>query len=48
VIENLFRPTHLLMIFIVYMLCFGAEKLPTAGKSIAEAIKEFRKGMREQ
>lgn len=44
-IENLFRPTHLLMILIVYLVLFGPQKLPAAGKALAEAIKEFKKGM---
>jgi sec-independent protein translocase protein TatA len=47
VIENLLRPTHILMMLIVYLIFFGSEKLPVAGRSIAEALKEFKKGMRD-
>lgn len=46
-IENLFRPTHLLMIALVYLVLFGPQKLPQAGKSLAEAIRAFKDGLRD-
>ncbi len=44
-IENLFRPGHILTLLVVYVIFFGPQKLPEAAKALATAIKEFKKGM---
>lgn len=46
-IENLLRPQHLLIIFGVYMLFFGAKKLPEMAKGLGEGIREFKKTFHE-
>jgi sec-independent protein translocase protein TatA len=43
VIENLFRPTHLLLVLIICLFVFGPKNLPTLGKSLGEAIRGFKK-----
>ena len=44
-IENLLRPTHLLLIFFVALLVFGPKKLPELGKGLGDAIRGFKEGM---
>ena len=41
-LEDLFRPQHLLLILIVALLFFGPSKLPALGKGLAEGIKNFK------
>ena len=36
---------ELLVILLVLLLLFGASRLPEIGKSLGEAIREFKKGM---
>jgi sec-independent protein translocase protein TatA len=38
---------ELLVILLIILLLFGGNKLPELSKSIGEAIKEFRKGLKE-
>jgi sec-independent protein translocase protein TatA len=33
---------HLLILFLIVLLIFGAGKLPEVGKSLGKAIKEFK------
>lgn len=40
-------PMELIVILIIALLIFGPTKLPQLGRSIGEAIKEFRKGTTE-
>jgi sec-independent protein translocase protein TatA len=40
--------TEILLIAVVFILLFGARKLPEIGASIGQAIKEFRKAMRPE
>jgi sec-independent protein translocase protein TatA len=42
--EGLLRPMHLLVILIIAMLVFP-KRLPELGKSLAETIRGFKKGM---
>ena len=37
---------ELILILAVFLLLFGAKKLPEIGASIGNAIKEFKKSMR--
>lgn len=38
-------PGSLILIIIIILLIFGTSKLKTIGKDLADAIKNFRKGM---
>ena len=46
-IEGLFQPTHLLLIFGIALLVFGPKKLPELGKGIGEGIRNFKSGLKE-
>lgn len=41
-IEGLFQPMHLLVIFGIALLVFGPKKLPELGKGIGEGIRGFK------
>jgi len=45
--EGLFRPSHLLIVFIIVMLVFGPGKLPQLGSSLGKAIRDFKKAVSE-
>jgi len=38
---------ELLIILLILLLLFGANKLPQLGRSIGEALKNFKKGLKE-
>ena len=38
---------ELLVIFLVLLLLFGANRLPEIGKSLGEGIREFKRAMKE-
>ena len=38
---------ELLVIFFVCLLLFGAERLPSIGRSLGEGIREFKKAFKE-
>ena len=38
---------ELLVIFVIILVLFGGKKLPEVGKSLGEAIKNFKKAMNE-
>ena len=42
-----FRPLDLIVIFVIGLLVFGPKKLPEMGRSIAQGIQMFKKGMSE-
>ena len=44
--EGLFRPMHLLVIFGIALLVFGAKKLSELGKGIGEGIRGFKSAMK--
>jgi len=46
-IEDLFQPMHLLVIFVVALFLFGPKKIPELGKSIGEGIRGFKSAMKE-
>ena len=46
-IEGLFQPMHLLVIFGIALLVFGPKKLPELGKGIGEGIRGFKSAMKE-
>ena len=41
-LEGLFQPMHLLVIFGIALLVFGPKKLPELGKGIGEGIRGFK------
>ena len=44
-IEDLFTPYHLLILFALLFFLFGAKRLPGLGKSLGHGIREFRGGL---
>ena len=47
-LENLFRPMHLLVIFFIALLIFGPKKLPELGKGLGEAIKSLKDSLKRK
>jgi sec-independent protein translocase protein TatA len=45
VIEDLFTPMHLAVLFAIVFFLFGAKRLPELGKSLGHGIREFRGGI---
>ncbi len=41
------RLPELILILAVFILLFGAQKLPEVGAALGRAIREFKKNMRE-
>ena len=46
-LEDLFQPMHLLVIFIIALLVFGPKKLPELGKGLGEGIRGFKSALKE-
>jgi sec-independent protein translocase protein TatA len=46
-IEGIFQPMHLLVIFGIALLVFGPKKLPELGKGIGEGIRGLKAAMQE-
>jgi len=42
-----FSPGHLLIVLLIVLLVFGTKRLRGTGRDLGEAIKGFKKGMRE-
>jgi sec-independent protein translocase protein TatA len=45
-LEGLFQPMHLLVIFFIALLVFGPKKLPELGKGLGEGIRALKDGMK--
>jgi len=45
-LDNLFTPTHLIIVLIIALLVFGPRKLPELGKGLGEGIKGFKEGIK--
>jgi sec-independent protein translocase protein TatA len=45
-LDNLFTPTHLLIILAIALLIFGPSKLPGLGKGLGEALRGFKDGIK--
>lgn len=43
-----FSPWHWLLVIAIALLLFGPKKLPELGKGLAEGIRGFKEGMKEQ
>ena len=46
-LEGLFQPMHLMVIFGIALLMFGPKKLPELGKGIGDGIRGFKSAMKE-
>jgi sec-independent protein translocase protein TatA len=46
-LENLFKPTHLMIVFAIALLFFGGKKIPELARGIGEGLRGFRDGMKE-
>ena len=46
-LEGLFQPTHLLIIFAIALLIFGPKKLPELGKGLGEGFRALKEGMKD-
>jgi sec-independent protein translocase protein TatA len=46
-LEGLFQPLHLVVIFFIALLVFGPKKLPELGKGLGEGIKALKEGMKD-
>jgi sec-independent protein translocase protein TatA len=46
-LEGLFQPMHLLIIFAIALLVFGPRKLPELGKGLGEGIRALKNGMKD-
>ncbi|HVM19306.1 MAG TPA: twin-arginine translocase TatA/TatE family subunit [Egibacteraceae bacterium] len=40
-------PPELLIVLVLFVLLFGAKKLPDLGSSVGKSIKNFKKGLNE-
>ena len=47
-LEGLFQPMHLLLVFGIALLVFGPKKLPELGKGLGESIRGFKSAMKQQ
>jgi sec-independent protein translocase protein TatA len=46
-IEDLLRPSHLLVILAVALLLFGPKKLGELGKGLGQGIRNFRESLKD-
>jgi sec-independent protein translocase protein TatA len=46
-LEGIFQPTHLLVIFFIALLVFGPKKLPELGKGIGDGIRAPKQGVKD-
>jgi len=47
-LESLFQPMHLLIIFGIALLVFGPKKPPELGKGIGEGIRGFKSAIKAE
>lgn len=47
-LEGIFQPLHLLIIFGIALLVFGPKKLPELGKGIGEGIRGFKSAIKPE
>jgi sec-independent protein translocase protein TatA len=45
-LDNLFTPTHLLLVLGIALLVFGPRKLPELGKGLGEGLRGFKQGIK--
>lgn len=46
-IENLFQPTHLILVLAIALLVFGPKNLPQIGAGLGQAIRGFKDALSE-
>ena len=46
-LEGVFQPMHLLVIFFIALLVFGPKKLPELGKGIGGGIRALKDGIKD-
>ena len=46
-LEGVFQPMHLLVIFFIALLVFGPKKLPELGKGIGAGIRALKDGIED-
>jgi sec-independent protein translocase protein TatA len=46
--ENIFQPTHLILVLGIALLFFGPKKLPELGRGLGESIRGFRNAMQQK
>jgi sec-independent protein translocase protein TatA len=45
-LDNLFTPTHLIIVLVIALLIFGPRKLPELGKGLGEGLRGFKEGIK--
>jgi sec-independent protein translocase protein TatA len=45
-LDNLFTPTHLIIILVIALLIFGPRKLPELGKGLGEGLRGFKEAIK--
>jgi sec-independent protein translocase protein TatA len=45
-LDNLFTPGHLAVLFALTLFFFGGKRLPELGRGMGEALKGFREGIK--
>lgn len=45
-LDNLFTPSHLIIILVIALLIFGPRKLPELGKGLGEGLRGFKDGIK--
>jgi sec-independent protein translocase protein TatA len=43
--NNIFQPTHLMILLAVVLLFLGPKRLPEAGRALGHGIREFRRSI---
>ena len=44
-VDNIFQPTHLLLILVAALIFLGPKRLPEAGRALGNGIRGFRNAM---
>jgi sec-independent protein translocase protein TatA len=45
-LDNLFTPSHLIIVLVIALLIFGPRKLPELGKGLGEGLRGFKDGIK--
>jgi sec-independent protein translocase protein TatA len=45
-LDNLFTPSHIIIILVIALLIFGPRKLPELGKGLGEGFRGFKDGIK--
>jgi len=44
-LTSVLQPTHLILVLVIALLVLGPKRLPDAGRSLGQGIREFRRSM---